>query len=169
MSAGDKGALESGIPPSDMNYGVIKFAPVHVDRTIHDGEKIRLGQTELKAIVTPGHTPGCTTWTTTVIDRGHPLKVVFLCSITVAGSKLVGNKGYPEVAKDFRRSFAKLENLPADIVLPGHPELADVMGREQRKAAGDLDAFVDRGALKALVVKARADFEAEYAKAQAKP
>ena len=162
----DAGALESGTPPSDMDYGVHKFTPVKVDRTIRNGSTVKLGSMVLKAVLTPGHTPGCTTWTTTVMDRGKPVKVVFLGSITVAGSKLVGNKGYPGVVNGFRLSFARLDQLHADVVLPFHPELNDLMGREARKQAGDLGAFEHPDELPMIVAKARADFEGDLAKAK---
>jgi metallo-beta-lactamase class B len=167
-SSAEAPALESGIPPSEMSYGVIKFAPVKVDRRIGDGGTVHIGQTVLKAVLTPGHTPGCTTWTTIVTDRGKPVKVVFLCSLTVAGSKLIVNKGYPHIVGDFRKSFARLDKLPADVVLPFHPELNDVMGREARKQAGDANAFVQPGELRTIVAKARTDFEADLTKAQSK-
>jgi metallo-beta-lactamase class B len=102
----------------------------------------------------------------TAIDRGKPVKVVFLCSITTAGSKLIGNKGYPGIVRDFRKSFARLDTVQADVVLPFHPELNDVMGRDARKRAGDADAFIHPGELKTIVANARNDFEAELAKAQ---
>ena len=162
-------ALESGTPPSEMSYGVHTFAPVHVDRVIKDGGTVRIGQTVLKAVLTPGHTPGCTSWTTTVIDGGRKRDVIFLCSITVAGNRLIGNKGYPGVAGDFRKSFARLDKLRADVVLPGHPELADVMARAARAQAGDTNAFVDPDQLQRIVAKARADFADELAKASPRP
>src|SRR5580765_6806222 len=40
-----------------------------VDRTLHDGEVVELGGSKLKAVLTPGHTKGCTTWTMQV-DEG---------------------------------------------------------------------------------------------------
>jgi metallo-beta-lactamase class B len=159
-------ALESGTPPSEMSYGVHKFAPVQVDRVIRDGHTVRIGQTVLRAVLTPGHTPGCTSWSMTVTDRGHPVDVLFLCSITVAGSKLIGNKGYPHVAADFRKTFARLDRTHADVVLPFHPELTDVFGRAAKEQKGDLNAFIDPGLLKQIVAKARTDFEGELAKAK---
>jgi metallo-beta-lactamase class B len=159
-------ALESGIPPSEMSYGVHKFAPVKVDRIIKDGKTVRIGKTELRAVLTPGHTPGCTSWTMTVSERGRPLDVIFLCSLTVAGNKLVGNAGYPGVAGDFRRSFGRLERMRADVVLPFHAEQVDLMGREKKRQAGDSGAFVHPGELQEIVAKARKDFEAEMAKAR---
>jgi metallo-beta-lactamase class B len=163
--AQERAGLESGIPPSEMSYGVIKFAPVKVDRVIKDGDTVRVGRTVLKAVLTPGHTPGCTSWSMTVTDRGRPLNVLFLCSLTVAGSKLIGNTGYPHIVADFRKTFARLDKMHADVVLPFHPELTDIWGRAARAQTGDANAFVDPGELRTIVAKARSDFEGELAKA----
>jgi metallo-beta-lactamase class B len=42
------------------------------------------GDATLTAHLTPGHTPGCTSWTSKVLNQGRQLNVIFLCSITVA-------------------------------------------------------------------------------------
>src|SRR6188474_246752 len=47
-----------------------------IDRILHDGDRVILGGTTLVARLTPGHTRGCTTWTTTVRDDGRDLSVV---------------------------------------------------------------------------------------------
>lgn len=162
--AQERPALASGTPPSEMSYGVIKFAPVHVDRVIKDGDTVRIGQSVLTAVLTPGHTPGCTSWSMTVNDRGRKRDVLFLCSLSVVGNRLVGNKGYRGVATDFRRTFARLDKLQPDIILPGHPELAGVMEREARAQAGDADAFVDPGQLRRIVASRAPTFTRNWAR-----
>jgi metallo-beta-lactamase class B len=167
-SAGDKVALERGMPRGDTNYDLTGFdwPPIKVDRVIGDGENIAVGGVVLTAHLTPGHTPGCTSWTMTVRDGKRPLRVLFLCSITVAGNKLVGNRTYPTIVADYENTFAKLSKMKADIVLTSHPEMADVLGREARVEAGDSSAFIDPKALPAIVAEARRDFEAELTKAR---
>src|SRR5262245_10400328 len=49
-----------------------------VDRIIHDREEIALGGTTLVAHLTPAHTPGCNTWTTTIPEGGKTYNVVML-------------------------------------------------------------------------------------------
>lgn len=163
-SAGDRGALESGTPPSVVSYGVVKFPPVKVDTVLADGVPVTLGDMALTPILTQGHTPGCTSWSTTVRERGHSYAVVFPCSFTVAGNRLIGNTGYPGIAADYRATFARLQKLHADIVLTPHPEQADVLGRHARQAAGDAQAFVVPDLLPKLAGSAQAAFEAELAK-----
>lgn len=162
--AAERPALESGRPPSETSYGLITFAPVKVDRVVADGAALDLGGLALTPVVTPGHTPGCTSWVTTTVERGRTLRVVFPCSLTVAGNRLIGNPGYPGIVEDFRASFPRVAALEADIVLPAHPELGQVHERHARQAAGDADAFVDPALLAAYVARAEAAFTAELAR-----
>ncbi len=162
-SAGDKWALEHGRVRGDTNYKPKPFAPTKVDHVVRDGETMRLGDVMLTAHLTPGHTPGCTSWSTTVRDNERQLDVLFLCSITIAGNILVGNHTYPQIIADYRATFRKLEAMKADIVLPSHPDLADVIGREARSAAGEKDAFIDTQALSSLVAHFSAAFETAVA------
>jgi metallo-beta-lactamase class B len=102
----------------------------------------------------------------TIRDHGVPRRVLFLCSITVAGNLLVGNHAYPGIVGDFRATFAKLDTMHADIVLTGHPEMVDLFDRKAKADAGKADAYVDPGVLPALVAGSRKDFEDELAKAK---
>ncbi len=160
----DVRALETGVPPGETSYGVIRFPPVHVDRGVRNGETVTLGNVMLTARATPGHTPGCTTWTMRIPARPRPLDVVFPCSVSVAGNRLIGNRAYPGIVADYRRSIAMLGTLHADIVLPSHPELADVIGRGERRKAGDGTAFVDPTLLPRIGAKAKVAFDADLAK-----
>ena len=161
---GDVRALETGVPPGETNYGVIRFPKVHVDRAVRDRDTVKLGTTTLTARATPGHTPGCTSWTMRIPARPGPLAVVFPCSVSVAGNRLIGNRAYPGIVSDYRRSIAMLGTLHADIVLPSHPELADVIARGKRRKAGDPTAFVDPTLLPKIVANAKVAFDADLAR-----
>ena len=162
VGARDARAVSTGIPPGETNYGVIRFPAASVDVPARDGSKVTLGGVTLTAVSTPGHTPGCTSWKMRIVDKGKPLDVLFACSITVAGNKLVGNKRYPGIVSDFRQTFAKLEGMQADVVLPFHPESVDLFARAKR---GEL---VDRSVLPRLVADAKVAFDADLAKQQKK-
>ena len=165
-SAGDRRALEAGRPRGETDYGVVTFPPVQVDGELVDGRAVRLGDLALTPILTPGHTPGCTTFTLAVQQHGRRLRVVFPCSITVAGNKLTGNREYPGIVADFRRTFEKLRTLRADVVLTAHPDIVDVEGREKRQIDGERDAFVMPGMLSRIVAKAELEFGTELARQQ---
>ena len=166
-SAGDQAALERGVPRGDTDYDPagFHFPPITVDRVIQDGESLTVGDAVLTAHLTPGHTPGATSWSTTVADGNRHLRVLFLCSITVAGNILAGNRAYPGIVADYEATFAKLSAMKADIVLPSHPEMADVLGRAARVRAGERRAFIDPAFLAKFVARSKADFESALSKA----
>ena len=158
-SAGDQWALEHGQQRGQTTYTPTGWPPIKVDRVVRDDETIHVGSIALTAHLTPGHTPGCTSWSTTVREDDHPVRVLFLCSITVAGNVLVNNRVYPEIATDFAATFQKLEGMRADVVLTSHPEVADVLGREARRQPGQPNPFIDPTALPTIVADARKTFE----------
>jgi len=162
-SAADSAALARGMPRGDTHYTPTAFPPIAIDQIVTDGQTLTVGGAQVTAHLTPGHTPGCTSWSTTVQDGDRHLRVLFLCSITVAGNMLVGNRAYPTIADDYERTFATLSTMTADIVLTSHPGIADVLGREARVRAGDRDAFIDPGLLPTIVAQSKADFEAALA------
>ena len=161
--AEDRAAVEAGRPTTDNPYNS-DFPAAQVDRVVRDGDVVRLGDVALTARSTPGHTAGCTTWTMRVNEGKRRLNVVFPCSLTVAGNRLFGNRETPNIVAVYRASFAKVAALPADVVLPAHPEFADVL---ERHARGGVAAWIDPGLLKSIVAEARVSFDAELAKQKA--
>src|SRR5262249_40401844 len=81
---GDVPVVESG-GKADFQYNTPGFLyrPTAVDRVLHDGDQVRLGDTVLVARLTPGHTKGCTTWTMKVTEHGKTYQVVIVGSPNV--------------------------------------------------------------------------------------
>lgn len=140
--------------------------PVVVDRIIADGETLQLGDTTLTARITPGHTPGCTTWTMTTIENGQPYRVVFYCSTaTLETGAIVGAKTrYPGVVADYERSFRILRTLPCDVFLHAHPDQFDMQRKRKQMKSGTANPFVDPGALRRHVDASEQEFRAELAR-----
>ncbi len=166
-SAGDRKALESGAHDGDNENGPARFPAIKVDRVIGDGERLVLDGISVKAHLTPGHTKGCTTWTTDVEEKGVTYSVLFYCSASVAGNALVGNKAHPDIVADYRKSFATFKSLKADIPLTNHPFQIDMVKKRAAQKAGKADAFVDREALPKLVAAQEQAFDAELKRQQA--
>ena len=163
---GDVWALEHGRARGDNTAGLPSWPAVKVDRLLHDGEVVRLGEIALTALFTPGHTPGCTSWAIETKERGATRHVLFPCSLSIAGNVLAGNKAYPTIVADYRKSFDRLESYNgAEIVLTGHPEVADVIGRHEAERLGDPNAWDDSGQLGAIL----SDASDELDKALGKP
>lgn len=144
--------------------------PVRVDRVLKDGDTVTLGGTTLKAVWTPGHTPGCTTWVTDVQDKGKSYSVVFLGGIGPnQGPQLVGNPKHPRLIEDTLGSIRKLRGLNPDISLGGHPQQAFAGKVERIKSGGTPHPLMMQpGAWTKMLDNAEANFrkrvEAEKAK-----
>ncbi|HVE71976.1 MAG TPA: subclass B3 metallo-beta-lactamase [Thermoanaerobaculia bacterium] len=119
------------------------YPPITADRIVRDGTRITLGGTTLVAHITPGHTPGCTTWTARIGKHD----VVFVGSPSVPSEyRLIGNPRYPNAVEDYRAQFRTLKRLDCDIFLASHGAffgLAEMLAKKKRWADGDeYKAFV---------------------------
>ena len=115
VESGGKDDFQYGSTPTSL------YPPTKVDRVLHDGDEVKLGDAVLVAHLTPGHTKGCTTWTMKVNEGGKKYNVVIVGSPNVnPGYKLVDNAKYPQIATDYERMFRVLKSLPADIFLGAH-------------------------------------------------
>jgi metallo-beta-lactamase class B len=167
VMAGDVPVVESG-GRSDFQYGkdpAHLYPPAHVDRILHDGDTVSLGNAVLTAHLTAGHTRGTTTWTMDVNQDGRLLRAVIVGSPNVnPGYKLVGNALYPQIAADYRRGFAVLDALPCDIFLGAHGGYFDLKEKYARFKSGDTNAFIDPAGYKAYIADREHAFQAEFAR-----
>jgi metallo-beta-lactamase class B len=118
--------------------------PHPIDQVLHDGEEVKFGDTTLTAHLTPGHTKGCTTWTTKVQEGGKTYDVLILCSVGVnAGVQLVNSPTYPQIADDYMRSFRILKTLPCDVFLGAHTNFYNMQEKYAKLGKGGANPFID--------------------------
>ncbi|MBI5942686.1 MAG: subclass B3 metallo-beta-lactamase [Caulobacterales bacterium] len=165
-SAGDKPLLERGVYPGSEDVAWLRFPPVKVDHVLKDRDTVTLGGVTLTAHVTPGHTPGCTTWTFPVKIDGVVRKAIILCSTTVAANRLAPRPQYPVIVADYQATFTRLAGMKADVFLAPHPEQFGFAGKLAARAPGKPSPFVDPAELGRRVAASRAEFEAELARQQ---
>lgn len=114
-----------------------------IDHVLHDGEQVSLGGSTLTALLTPGHTPGCTTWTMTVEEDGRSYDVVIIGSMgSNPGFQFVNNPTNPTIADQYKHGFAVLRSLSPDIPLASHPAMYGMVEKHAR-LGGPTNPFVD--------------------------
>ncbi|MGV3661135.1 MAG: subclass B3 metallo-beta-lactamase [Prosthecobacter sp.] len=146
-----------------------QFPPAKVDRRLKDGDEVKLGDATLVAHLTPGHTPGCTTWTMQVKGEKGLLNAVIIGSPNVnPGYVLVGNDKYPAIAKDYEKTFRVLKALPVDLFLGAHGGYYGMEAKFAKLASKPvLNPFIDPAGYHAYVADRERAFRAELEKQKA--
>lgn len=167
-SAAGARALEGGEPtPDDPQYGLGReaneFPALEAVRAVAQGEAVKLGGVSVIAHMTPGHTPGSTTWSWRSCEGNRCLDIVYADSLTAVsadGFRFTGGTGRPNVADAFRQSIEKVGALPCDIIVSTHPSATNLDERLKRRST---DPLMDSQGCRAYANAALTRLEARIA------
>lgn len=172
MSAPGIEALAGGGPlRHDPQYGMgvaaNAFPPVSNLRAVADGQTVVVGPLSVTAHLTPGHTPGGTSWSWRSCEGARCLSMVYadsLTSISADGFRFTGGDGQPDITPVFRATIAKIDALPCDIIISTHPGSTGLAAKLARSRSGEgADAFVDPNSCRAYAATARTNLERRIA------
>jgi len=173
VSEGDADAMASGgASPRNMALmnaivylRMARFKPPRIDVRFKDGATVRVGTNVLTAHVTPGHTPGCTSWSFALEDGGRELLAVEQCSLSLVPNALFGKRFDERTRSEFESSFRTLRALPADIFLAPHAKLFGMRRklRERATTADPAASFIDRSGYLRYIDEAEAQLRKAYA------
>ena len=143
------------------------YPAAKVDRILHDGDTVSLGDSVLTAHLTPGHTKGCTTWTLKVREGSESYDTVIVGSPNVnEGYNLVSNATYPQIASDYEKTFDVLRSLHCNVFLGAHGSYYDMESKYARMTGG-ANPFIDPKGYENYVNEREHAFRAELARQQA--
>jgi metallo-beta-lactamase class B len=178
-SASTARALERGEPVDDdpqFAFGrqANGFPAVKSVRVVADGETLRVGDQAITAHITPGHTPGSTTWTWRSCEDSRCLDVIYADSLTAVsapGFRFTDAATHPGIIDAFRRSIATVERLPCDVLLTVHPGFADLDKKLERRRQGSrTNPFIDAQACRTYAANASGTLDRRIAEEKgAKP
>jgi metallo-beta-lactamase class B len=152
---------ESG--PDDPQYGILP----PIDRLknvelVRQGQILKVGSLMVMARMTPGHTPGGTSWSWKSCEGPRCVDVVYADSLSPVSADGFKYSTSP-LAKAFEATYAGLEAIRCDILLTPHPAFAQVFEKLAARDAGKADAFIDPGACKAYAATGRRNLAARLA------
>lgn len=150
--------MRSGaVARDDPQYGIISpISPVKNVTALHDGERLKVGPIALTAHLTPGHTPGGTSWTWKSCEGEVCREMVYADSLTAISAPGFRFTDHAQLLHGFENSFTFLETTPCDILITPHPETSNLWDRmEQHRRGLEPDPLVDRAACQRLAENAR--------------
>lgn len=161
-----------GMGRGDPQYGAVAGIPVVANvHELSDGERITVGDVVITAHLTPGHTPGGTSWTWRSCEDKMCRSMVFADSLTpisAKGFRFTNSQEYPQALEDFEKSFHFLETTPCDVLITTHPDASDLWERVQGRAEGKTpDPMVNPGACASLAQRGRESLRERLAEEKA--
>jgi len=126
--------------------GFTYYEAFEPDVIMEDGDVIKLGNTSIETVSTPGHTPGTVSMFFEVYDEGRAYKVAMHGGVGTNSMKDAFLERYG-LSQDCRQKFLegieKVKDRTVDIFIGNHVWNNDTLGKYERLAAGEKDAFVD--------------------------
>ena len=118
--------------PDDPQAGMhAPFAPIPSVKEIGDGETLKLGNLELTAHLTPGHSPGAMSWTWWACTLpGEPpvcRRIAYVDSLSAVSADEYRFSDHPAVVAAFRASIDRVRKLPCDVLVTPHPSASKML------------------------------------------
>ena len=152
---------KGGIRKGDPQYATLTpIAAVSNVSTFRDGEGLHVGDVTVTPHLTPGHTPGGTSWTWKSCEDKVCYNLVYADSlnpISSPGFHFSDPRDYPHAVEEFEKSFTFLDSASCDILITAHPELAGLWDRlKLREQGAKPNPLVDSGGCRKLADTFRA-------------
>ena len=145
-------------------YGTEFYETFDVDIPLVDGQVISLGNTSVKCVHTPGHTPGATSFIFQTEEGGSEYTVGMHGGPgrNTLTDEFLSKHSLPLSNRDeYMRSVERLRAFEVDVFIGAHPGQNDTLGKRACMTEG-VNSFIDRAAWTAFLDKldrmARQDF-----------
>ena len=124
------------------------------DIILDDGDIITCGKTKIRAVSTPGHTPGTMSFFFNVDDGEKTYTAAMFGGIGVAAmtNEFLDCYGLDRSCRDdFLNSIEKMRKEKADILIGNHPQNVDTEGKYRTMQEKNINPFIDDTALDRLL------------------
>lgn len=146
LGAPDRDYVNGTLPLSWAKELDLQLETFEPDVLLQDGDVISLGNTVIKAVATPGHTPGAMSYLFDVTcgDRTLTAGLHGGAGMNSMKKEFLDRYGLSyDCRKNFLASMDRLKTLKVDIYLGNHVEQNQTAEKYQQLLQGNEDAFVD--------------------------
>jgi len=157
----ERGKSDRSDPQFEVAEPMAKVAAVE---RLADGQTLKVGNIELRAHATPGHTPGSTTWTWRSCEGELCQNLAYVDSLTAISDDVYrysDEKTNPGVLAAFQKTLEDIAALPCDIVLTPHPSASQMWQRIGKEAEQPL---IDAEGCRNYAAKGKKGLDARIAK-----
>lgn len=168
-SASSAEGMRAGInvkdDPQSAPEEALPFPKVAKVKVVADGETLSVGPLKLTAHLTPGHTPGGTTWTWRSCENDTCADMVYAESLTAVSSegfRFSGDATHPDLSASFRASIDKVRKLPCDVIVSTHPGFTQTFRKHAARTATN-NPFLSPGGCRAYADAAEAGLDKRLA------
>lgn len=116
------------------------------DILLSHGDTITLGNTTIRAVATPGHTPGAMSFFFDVYDGQRKARAVLHggMGINTMSAEFLTKYNLPfSLREDFKKAMKRLNEEKVDIFLGNHMQHNDTLGKAEKLKKGETDAFIN--------------------------
>lgn len=136
--------LRTGKPaPNDPQiHDALPFPTVAAVEIVRDGDTLRVGSLAIVAHITPGHSPGGTTWSWRSCEGNRCVDMVYADSQTPVSSDGFRFSNGNAVA-EFEKGLAVIAGMRCDLLVTPHPAASQLWPRVAARDAGNDNALID--------------------------
>ena len=120
------------------------YEPIKVDQRLKDGDKIRLGETELTLHHHPGHTKGASSFTYTTQDGSKKYEVLIANMGSInPGVNVSFMPGFPKITEAYKTTLTKQKQMKPDVWVASHAGQFNMHDKYKAGDSYDPNRFVD--------------------------
>jgi metallo-beta-lactamase class B len=157
---GDEQVLADGGKSDFLFGGSMSFAPVSVDRILHDKDTIKLGKTKVIVLHHPGHTKGASSFMVDVTDEKRSWRVLIVNIPSILPqTRISGMPSYPNVGKDYAYTLDALLKLQFDLWVASHASQFRMHDKRKPGESYRPEAFSDRPGYEASINTIKREYD----------